>query len=89
MLFTATYVAADSSNLGPATGVTWTSSDTSVASMQPDGHFQARCTGRTTIAANVVVGARNLRGQRIVSVNTIGPRCAALSIAMLNSRGQR
>ena len=77
--FSATRLTADSTELGPASQVTWTSTDPAVASITADGRFQARCTGNTTIKAQFAEGSRVLLGQRTVSVNTTGPQCATLA----------
>lgn len=83
LLFNAHMVAADSSDLGSATGVTWVSSDTVVATISRTGAFQARCIGSTTITATTTVDGRILKGARQVSVGTGDKPCAAFDRAPL------
>ncbi len=76
MDFTAMYVDADSAELGIAHIAKWTSSDTTVATIELGGHFVARCVGSTLIVAVATVGDRTVVGQRTVAVSTVGPACA-------------
>ena len=80
-LFSAARLASDSSELGTATGVTWTSSDTIIAVIRSDGNFRARCVGTAVVTAKTMEDSRVLVGQRSVLVVTGGSQCAASSLS--------
>ena len=80
-LFSAARLASDSSELGTATSVTWTSSDTTIAVIRSDGNFRARCVGTAVITAKSIEDSRVLVGQRAVPVSTGDAPCAASSLS--------
>ena len=69
-------IASDSTVLGTATPATWSSSDTSVATVTSVGVVQARCVGETTVSAMATISGRSLAGSVVVLVGTTGARCA-------------
>lgn len=80
-LFSAVRVRGDSAELGAASTVTWTSSDTMVAVIRSDGSFRARCVGATLITAKALEDSRVLAGQRTVTVASGTVACASFGIS--------